>query len=85
MSIIIEFVSPEEEAAFKAKAAQEGLSVGDWLRKIGREQTALSYSEASSARPLPRTLPELLLNSPFAGADLNLERVKDYPRSIGLE
>jgi Arc/MetJ-type ribon-helix-helix transcriptional regulator len=30
-------------------------------------------------------LSDLLLHSPFAGADLDLERSRDFPRSVDLE
>jgi hypothetical protein len=32
-----------------------------------------------------KNLSDLLLNSPFAGAGLNLERSQDYPRPTELE
>ncbi len=38
MSVIIEFASPEEEAAIEAQAAAEGLSVAEWLRRLASER-----------------------------------------------
>ena len=40
MSITIELASPEEEAAFKAKADAEGLSIAEWLKKLARQDNA---------------------------------------------
>lgn len=48
MSITIEFATPEEEAAFKAKAAAEGLSVDRWVKKLARERASIAGSEANA-------------------------------------
>jgi hypothetical protein len=32
-----------------------------------------------------KNLSDLLLNSPFSGANLNLERCQDYPRPVEIE
>ena len=73
MSITVE-ITPEEQAAFSARAAQEGMSVAEWLRKLAK---------ASAAPPLPTlrrdNLADLLLDSPFAGSELDLERILDLP------
>jgi metal-responsive CopG/Arc/MetJ family transcriptional regulator len=51
--------------------------VSEAVRRYLRERNA---HEAA-----PRTnLAQLLMDSPFAGADLDLERRKDYPRPIEL-
>ena len=35
--------------------------------------------------PEAKNLSDLLLNSPLAGADLNLERCQDHPRPVDIE
>jgi hypothetical protein len=83
MSVTIEFSTPEEEAAFQARANAEGLTVEQWLIKIGRERACQPEERFHERRP--RNLAELLRNSPFAGSDLDLGRAQDYPRPAGLE
>jgi hypothetical protein len=50
MTVTIEFSSPEEEAAVKALAAAEGLSVGDWLRKVARQHVH-PFGQEQSGQP----------------------------------
>ncbi|MCB1021990.1 MAG: hypothetical protein KDC27_18805 [Acidobacteria bacterium] len=82
MTIRIELSTPEEEAAFKAQAAAEGLTVEDWLKKIGRERLDAVRVEPTEPK---RSLAQLLRESPLLGADLNLDRPKDYPRPVEIE
>lgn len=42
MSVTVEFSSPGEEAAVKAQAKAEGLSVGEWLRELARRHARAS-------------------------------------------
>ncbi len=72
---------PEKEAALKAQARAHGLSVEEWL---------LVLAEHAAGEPAPAgkrfdNLSDLLLNSPFAGANLNLERSHDHPRPAEIE
>ena len=60
-----------QTAVLKAKAAAEGLSLEVWLQKLAEQKRPARH------RHIARNLSDLLLNSPFAGADLNLERSKD--------
>jgi Arc/MetJ-type ribon-helix-helix transcriptional regulator len=46
-----------------------------------REKNSLSKTAASQPR---KNLAQFLLESPFAGSDLNLERPQDYGRPIDL-
>ena len=41
-------------------------------------------SPATAVPPSAKNLAELLLNSPFAGSDLNLDRLQDYGRPVDL-
>ena len=72
---------PDEDVqALNAKATARGVSA---------EQYAVEVLEHDLAdlRPAPRrfnNLSDLLLNSPFAGANLDLERSKDQPRAVDL-
>ena len=72
---------PEQEKALKAQAQAYGLSVEEWLLRL---------AERAAGEPIPAhkrfdNLSNLLLASPFAGANLNLERCQDYPRPIEIE
>ena len=80
MSVTIN-LPPDKEEAIKAKAQADGLSVEEWLLNLAERATAKSVA---SQRPFDN-LSDLLLNSPFAGANLNLERSQDCPRSIEIE
>lgn len=79
MTVTIEFSSQAEEAAVKALAAAEGLSIADWLRKVAREEMQRATGEPAEVSQTDSftNLSELLLNSPFAGAGLDLQRVND--------
>ena len=79
MSTTIE-LSAEEEAAYAAQAAAEGLSIEAWLKKLANQH-------AASQLPPMRAdnLADLLLDSPFAGSELDLERIRDFPRPLDIE
>jgi Arc/MetJ-type ribon-helix-helix transcriptional regulator len=49
-----------------------------------RERNLVSVVEAPLHTKVDN-LSDLLLRSPFAGANLNLERSQDYPRPVGIE
>ena len=44
-----------------------------------------STMAAIALEPEAKNLSDLLLNSPFAGAGLNLDRCQDYPRPVEIE
>lgn len=72
-------LTPEKEAKLKAHAQAQGLSVEEWLMGL------IDEDPAGNDLSIPMTfanLSDLLRNSPFAGANLNLERSQDYPRSV---
>ena len=76
-------LSPEVEKNLVAQAHERGVSLRDYLREIVTRAASPSADSPHSARAA--NLSDLLLNSPFAGANLNLERAPDYPRPTELE
>lgn len=79
---------PEQEAAIEQQARSHGLTVEAWLLDLAAraiEAGTLPAELPAGRRQPPANLSELLLHSPFAGADLNLERLIDYPRSVDFE
>ena len=76
-------LSPEQERLL-TEAVEAGLaqSPDEALDKAVR---ALRESAPSSPQSGAKNLSDLLLNSPFAGANLNLDRAADYPRAVDLE
>jgi hypothetical protein len=71
----------EDVAALKAKATARGVSAEQYALEV------LEHDLADHLRPAPRrfnNLSDLLLNSPFAGANLDLERSKDQSRPVDL-
>ena len=82
MNLTIELPDPDAQI-LKAKASARGVTA---------EQYALEVLEhdLAGAQPCPAlrqfdNLSDLLLNFPFAGTNLDLERTKDQPRTIDLE
>jgi plasmid stability protein len=75
---------PDEEVqSLKAKATARGVSAEQYALEVLEQHLA---ADAQRAAPRPfDNLSDLLLNSPFAGADLNLDRPTDQPRTIDLE
>ena len=73
---------PDEDVpALKAKATARGVSAEQYALEV------LEHDLADNLRPAWRrfnNLSDLLLNSPFAGANLDLERSKDQPRTVDL-
>jgi hypothetical protein len=78
-------LDPEIEKGLLTRARARGLSLDDYLKElIAREAALPSTSGQCLVDRRFDNLSDLLLNSPFAGADLNLERSKDYPRPVDL-
>ncbi len=73
----------EVEKSLSAQAQERGVSLSDYLQEIVTRKARLSVPSPSATTA--NNLSDLLLNSPFAGANLNLERSQDYPRSAELE
>ena len=74
---------PDEEVqSLKAKATARGVSAEQYALEVLEQHLA-----ADAQRTAPRrfdNLSDLLLNSPFAGANLILDRPTDQPRTIDL-
>jgi hypothetical protein len=71
----------EVEKRLSAQAHERGVSLSDYLQQIVTREAGLASPSPSAAD----NLSDLLLNSPFAGANLNLERSQDFPRPAELE
>ena len=61
------------------------MSLDDYLQELVAKEVGLT----GAAEPRPAheqfdNLSDLLLSSPFAGANLDLERSKDHPRPVHL-
>ena len=81
MNLTIEL--PEQDVqVLQAKATARGVSAEQYALEVLEQDLAVTET-----RPAPRqfeNLSDLLLSSPFAGANLNIERSKDQPRKIDL-
>lgn len=82
MTITLE-LSSEIEKSLVTQATERGVSLQDYLQEIIVREAGLSIAPQLSTAA--KNLSDLLLNSPFAGANLNLERQHDYPRPFELE
>ena len=79
-------LNPEVEKGLMARAQARGISLDDYLQELVAKEAGLPV--AAEPRPIDKrfdNLSDLLLNSPLAGANLDLERSKDYPRPVDLE
>ncbi len=76
-------LNPEVEKGLLARARERGVSLDDYLQEIVAREAGVLDSAASSTNA--KNLSDLLLNYPFAGAGLNLERSRDYPRPTELK
>ena len=76
-------ITPEDE-----KLVHEMLRTGAFSsveEVIHRALVSLPTSESPPQRPRPlRKLVDVLSEPPFAGSELNLERIRDYPRPLDL-
>jgi hypothetical protein len=81
MTVVLELTTEVEER-LEAQARRHGVSLPDYLQQIIAREAGLP------AGPLPaqdKNLSDLLLNSPLAGANLDLDRYHDFPRPIDLK
>jgi hypothetical protein len=83
-------ISPEVKKGLLARAHERGVSLDDYLQEIMAREAGLPAGAAPSSadaafRAKADNLSDLLLSSPFAGANLNLERSQDYPRPVEFE
>jgi Arc/MetJ-type ribon-helix-helix transcriptional regulator len=76
-------ITPEDEMLIHEKLRTGAFSSVEEV--IHRALVSLPTPETSPqpARAL-RNLVDVLSESPFAGSELNLERIRDYPRSLEL-
>jgi Arc/MetJ-type ribon-helix-helix transcriptional regulator len=76
-------ITPEDEELIREKLRTGVFRSVEEL--IHRALVSMPMSEESSqeARPL-RNLIDVLSEPPFAGSELNLERMRDFPRSLDL-
>lgn len=81
MTVTLDLV-PEIERNLLAQANERGVSLHDYLQEIVAKAAASSPDSQSPRKAA--NLSDLLLNSPFAGAGLDLERSKDFPRTSEL-
>jgi hypothetical protein len=78
-------LNPEVEKGLMARAHARGVSLDDYLQELVVREVGLpGDAETRPAGKQFDNLSDLLLNSPFAGANLDLERSKDYPRPVDL-
>jgi len=79
-------LNPEVEKGLMARAHAPGVSLDDYIQELVAKEVGLSVAPGS--RPIHNRFDnpsDLLLNSPFAGANLDLERSQDYPHPVDLE
>jgi plasmid stability protein len=75
---------PDEEVrVLKAKAAARGVSAEQYALEVLEHDLAAADNSFPSAKRF-NNLSDLLLSSPFSGANLDLERSKDQPRTVDL-
>jgi hypothetical protein len=78
-------LNPEVEKGLLARARQRGVSLDVYLQELVTREAGL----VDVTGPCPElkefdNLSDLLLSSPFAGADLDLTRSKEQPRAVDL-
>jgi hypothetical protein len=73
----------EVEKTLTARAHSRGVSLDEYLQELVAREAGLC-DEAEQPPKQFDNLSDLLLNSPFAGANLDLGRPKDYPRPVDL-
>ena len=76
-------LNPEAERKLTARARARGVSLGEYLQELVAREAGLSGDAEQTPKQFDN-LSDLLLNSPFAGANLDLGRPKDYPRPVDL-
>jgi len=78
-------LNPEVEKGLMARANARGVSLDNYLQELVAKEAGLPVAPEPRSNQKPfDNLSDLLLNSPFAGANLDLERPKDHPRPVDL-
>ncbi len=78
-------LNPEVEKGLRVRADARGVLLDDYIQELVAKEAGLPVGE--EPRPIHKrfdNLSDFLLGSPFAGANLDLERPKDYPRPVDL-
>ncbi len=79
-------LDPETERSLLVRARARGVSLDEYLQEIVAREAGVSVPVESRRAPERfHNLSDLLLNSPFAGADLDLDRSRDHARMVDLE
>ena len=80
-------LSVEVEKGLLARAHARGVSLDDYLQELVAREVGLSGAgdHSGQAHEPFDNLSDLLLNSPFAGAGLDLARSQDHPRTVDPE
>ena len=82
----IEITKPEIESLIQQRLLTGAYSSPEDVILDALRSTAPTPVPANSgAADSYSNLSELLLNSPFAGSNLDLERIQDYPRTVEFE
>ncbi len=78
-------LEPEVEKGLQARANARGVSLAVYLQDLVARAAGLpNVADVRPAHQRFDNLSDLLLNSPFAGANLDLDRSKDHPRTVDL-
>ena len=80
-------LDPEIEKGLIVRARARGVSVDDYVQELVAKEASLPVATLDAIQIQERfsNLSDLLLNSPFAAANLNLDRSRDFPRRVDLE
>jgi hypothetical protein len=76
-------LSAELEKGLMDRARARGISLDQYVQEIITRDTATALE--SSLKPAAANLHDLLMNSPLRGAELDLQRERDYPRPVDIE
>ena len=81
----IEITRPEVEALIEQRLRAGGFATPEEMifQVLRRDENTQSQQHVGRADAFAN-LSDLLLNSPFAGAELDLERSRDLPRSVDI-
>ena len=75
-------LSPEVERSLAALAVEHGMTLGEYLQDVVAREAGVPDETSEDVGKRFKNLSELLINSPFFGANLDLERCKDLPRPL---
>ena len=79
-------LTPDIEQGLLVQAQAKGISLTDFVDQIVKQQARQAATVVTPARlSQAGSLHEFLMHSPLRGANLDLERAKDYPRTVEIE